>query len=318
MQNTPARPGEVNMADRRVSGFKSELGRDGLSRARVGRLLAPTKAQAITIASLLRWAVRNVLVGLCHIVSLVPAGTAVPAGSREFADVDALFGLESAAERDAEVDKYVSAVIAGAYVVLKGTQAQVEHWETKCAECPEFEALDSVADFSGLKQAAYEAVQANMDHVHVAGQAADPAAAAATAAAAAQGQNQNPGGYVGFSKISELPPRLDEASLKLQLEAIKITGGKNLDHETFKTALKHYFPIRQQFVDYVERMSKDHQWLGKDPKDQVISFIDEFSEGLNTRPNVETADSSMTRRRRSRFVSKRIWLWMCISSAKSI
>ena len=53
MQNTPARPGEVNMAERRVSGFKSELGRNSSSRARVGRLLGPIKTQAITIASLL-------------------------------------------------------------------------------------------------------------------------------------------------------------------------------------------------------------------------------------------------------------------------
>ena len=102
MQNTPARPGEVNMADRRVSGFKGELGREGMSRARVGRLLAPIKAQAVTIASLLRWAIRHVLVDLCHVVSLVAEGTAVPAGSREFADVDALFGLESAPARDAD------------------------------------------------------------------------------------------------------------------------------------------------------------------------------------------------------------------------
>ena len=112
MQNTPARPGEVNMAERRVSGFKSELGRDSSSRARVGRLLGPIKTQAITIASLLRWAIRHVFSGLCHVVSLVPGGAAVPAGAREFPDIDALFGLESAAERDAEIDKYVSVVIA--------------------------------------------------------------------------------------------------------------------------------------------------------------------------------------------------------------
>ena len=127
------------MAERRVSGFKSELGRDSSSRARVGRLLGPIKTQAITIASLLRWAIRHVFSGLCHVASLVPGGAAVPAGAREFPDIDALCGLESAAERDAEIDKYVSVVIAGAYVVLKGTQAQVDAWEAKCAESPQFE-----------------------------------------------------------------------------------------------------------------------------------------------------------------------------------
>ena len=76
------------MAERRVSGFKSELGRDSSSRARVGRLLGPIKTQAITIASLLRWAIRHVFSGLCHVASLVPGGAAVPAGSREFPDID--------------------------------------------------------------------------------------------------------------------------------------------------------------------------------------------------------------------------------------